>query len=211
MTTPERGLLFHFTHMANLESIVRNGLSCDAHAQDGQLQVEVGNQDIKERRRSRMVPVPPGGVVADYVPFYFAARSPMLYVIWRGQVPTYQAGQEDVVYLVTTIERVAASGIPSVFTDRNATLGYAEFSDYLGEIDSVIDWDLMEAMIWKDQPGDWDRKERRMAEFLVHQRLPWEHVVGIGVLDDVRRAKVEAILASLDERTPVRTRRNWYY
>ena len=211
MTTPERGLLFHFTHMANLESIVRNGLSCDAHAQDGQLQVEVGNQDIKERRRSRMVPVPPGGVVADYVPFYFAARSPMLYVIWRGQVPTYQAGQEDVVYLVTTIERVAASGIPSVFTDRNATLGYAEFSDYLGEIDSVIDWDLMEAMIWKDQPGDWDRKERRMAEFLVHQRLPWEHVVGIGVLDDVRRARVEVILASLGERTPVRTRRNWYY
>jgi len=211
MTTPERGLLFHFTHMANLKSIVRNGLSCDAHAHDGQLQVEVGNQDIKERRRSRMVPVPPGGVVADYVPFYFAARSPMLYVIWRGQVPTYQAGQEDVVYLVTTIERVAASGIPSVFTDRNATLGYAEFSDDLEEIDSVIDWDLMEAMIWKDQPGDWDRKERRMAEFLVHQRLPWEHVVGIGVLDDVRRARVEAILASLDERTPVRTRRNWYY
>ena len=196
--------------MANLESIVRNGLSCDAHAQDGQLQVEVGNQDIKERRRSRTVPVPPGGVVADYVPFYFAARSPMLYVIWRGQVPTYQAGQEDVVYLLTTIERVKESGIPSVFTDRNATLGYAEFNNDLAQIESVIDWDLMEAMIWKDQPGDWDRKERRMAELLVHHRLPWEHVVGIGVLDDVRRAKVEAILASVDERTPVRTRRNWY-
>ena len=211
MTTPQRGLLFHFTHMSNLESIVRNGLSCDAHAQDGQLQVEVGNQDIKERRRSRTVPVPPGGVVADYVPFYFAARSPMLYVIWRGQVPTYQAGQEDVVYLLTTIERVKDSGIPSVFTDRNATLGYAEFNNDLAQIDSVIDWDLMEAMIWKDQPGDWDRKERRMAELLVHQRLPWEHVVGIGVLDDVLRAKVEVILASLDERTPVRTRRNWYY
>ena len=158
-----------------------------------------------------MVPVPPGGVVADYVPFYFAARSPMLYVIWRGQVPTYQAGQEDVVYLLTTIERVKESGIPSVFTDRNATLGYAEFNNDLAQIDSVIDWDLMEAMVWKDQPGDWDRKERRMAELLVHQRLPWEHIVGIGVLDDVRRAKVEVILASLDERTPVRTRRNWYY
>jgi len=211
MTTPERGLLFHFTHIANLESIVRNGLSCDALAQAGQLQVEVGNQDIKERRRSRVVPVPPGGVVADYVPFYFAARSPMLYVIWRGQVPTYQSGQEDVVYLVTTIDRIEESGIPSVFTDRNATLGYAQFSDDLSQIDSVIDWDLMEAMIWKDRPGDWDRKERRMAEFLVHQHLPWENVVGIGVLDDVRRARVEAILASLNERTPVRTRRNWFY
>ena len=211
MTTPQRGLLFHFTHMANLESIVRHGLLCDAQAQDGQLQVEVGNQDIKERRRSCKVPVPPRGVVANYVLFYFAARSPMLYVILRGQVPTYQAGQEDVVYLVTTIERVKESEIPSVFTDRNATLGYAHFNDDLAQIDSVIDWDLMEAMIWKDQPGDWDRKERRMAEFLVHQRLPWEHVVGIAVIDDARRAKVEGILASLGKRTPVRTRRNWYY
>lgn len=211
MTTPQRGLLFHFTHMANLESIVRDGLSCDSVARNGQLQVEVGNHDIKLRRRSRAVPIEPGGVVSDYVPFYFAARSPMLYVIWRGQVPTYQAGQEDVVYLVTSIEEVTESGAQYVFTDRNATLGYARFESDPALVDTVVDWDLMEATMWNDQPGDWDRKERRMAEFLVHQHLPWEHVVGIGVIDDARRAKVEAVLASVGQGTPVRVRRNWYY
>ena len=52
------------------------------------LTTEVGQPDIKLKRRHRVVPIDPGGVVADYVPFYFAARSPMLGSIhqatWRA-------------------------------------------------------------------------------------------------------------------------------
>jgi hypothetical protein len=138
MTTPQRGLLFHFTHLANLASIALDGLSCDSVARNGHLQVEVGMQEIKLRRRSRAVPIEPGGVISDYVPFYFAARSPMLYVIWRGQVPTYQAGQEDVVYLVTSIEEIIESGVDLVFTDRNATLGYARFESDPALVSAVV-------------------------------------------------------------------------
>jgi hypothetical protein len=49
MTTRQRGLLFHFTHLDNLESIVRDGLQCDSVAQAGRIRVEVGNHDIKLR------------------------------------------------------------------------------------------------------------------------------------------------------------------
>ena len=78
--------VFHFTPIDNLATIVREGLHCDSTVQSsGLLLQEVGNQGVKGLRRSRQVSVPPGGVVADYVPFYFAPRSPMMYAIHMGE------------------------------------------------------------------------------------------------------------------------------
>jgi hypothetical protein len=80
MGRPTPSWLYHFTHVDHVESIVRDGLVCDTTAQaSGQLAHEVGNREVKERRRARVVDTAPGGVVADYVPFYFTARSLMLY------------------------------------------------------------------------------------------------------------------------------------
>ncbi len=62
---------------------------------------DVGNQGIKARRSRRAVPVGPGGVVADYAPFYFAPRSPMMFAIEHGNVPTYSSGCDELIYLVS--------------------------------------------------------------------------------------------------------------
>jgi len=48
------------------------------------------------------VPLAPYGCVADYVPFYFAPRSPMLYKLHKGGVPNYTGGQDPLVYLVSS-------------------------------------------------------------------------------------------------------------
>ncbi|WP_161983184.1 DUF4433 domain-containing protein, partial [Candidatus Frankia alpina] len=94
--------VMHFTHLDHLATIMREGLLSDTEVRRrGLLRTEVGNQGIKRRRRERCVRVPPGGVVADYVPFYFAPCSPMMYVIHQGGVPTYDGGCDDLVYLVT--------------------------------------------------------------------------------------------------------------
>ncbi len=90
MKRPVPTPLYHFTHVSHLASIVKDGLLSDTDAvRTGALIVEVGHAGIKERRRGRMVPIGPGGAVSDYVPFYFAPRSPMMYAIHRGNVPTY--------------------------------------------------------------------------------------------------------------------------
>lgn len=146
MTTPRRGLLFHLTHMSNLAPIAQDGVRCDTEVTDtGRRFTDVGNQDIKSRRRVRRVPVPPGGVVADYVPFYFAARSPMLYAIHMGNVDTYTGGQSELVYLVTSIDALVDHRLAAIFTDRNAALEVARFGTDLAIIDKYVDWDLMEA------------------------------------------------------------------
>ena len=67
---------YHFTHASHLASIMKDGLLSDTDAvRSGSLMVDIGNADIKERRRGRMVPIGPGGAASDYVPFYFAPRA----------------------------------------------------------------------------------------------------------------------------------------
>lgn len=75
--------LVHFTHERNLPSMIQfEKLLSDTAAQAaGSISVEVGHRDVKSRRRDMQVDVDPGGCPADYFPFYFAPRSPMLYVI----------------------------------------------------------------------------------------------------------------------------------
>ena len=140
MVTPRRGLLFHFTHVSNLASIAAQGLCSDSEIAVSQTRpTEVGSPSVKELRRSRSVPPPLGGSVSDYVPFYFAARSPMLYMISKGGVPTYSGGQDEIVYLVTSIEAIVREGLRFVFTDRNAALGYARYGEELEALDDYID------------------------------------------------------------------------
>jgi ssDNA thymidine ADP-ribosyltransferase, DarT len=161
MPRPVPTRVLHFTHLDHLPGVVAHGLLSDTTAQARGLPTsEVGNREIKERRRRRPVPVPPGGTVADYVPFYFAPRSPMMYAIDRGNVPEYAGGIDPLVYLVTTIERLQETGCVVLTTDRNAVLGLAAFRHGLDGLDASVDWQLMEATWWNNTVQEPDRVER---------------------------------------------------
>ena len=210
--TSRRGLLYHFTHISNLPSIAAEGLYCDAQVEASQrAPTEVGNADVKQRRRNLAVPPPLGGCVADYVPFYFAARSPMLYIISKGDVPTYSGGQDEIVYLVTSVERVVEEHLRFVFTDRNAALGFARYGDDLKDLDDYLDWELMEALMWHATAEEPDRMERRMAEFLVHDHMPWAALVGVAARTDEVCRQAEHALSSVGREIRVRPRPEWYF
>jgi hypothetical protein len=149
MTRPVPTTVLHFTHVNHLASIVEHGLVADsaAHAA-GLLEVEVGNIGIKQARYDRAVPVSPFGVVADYVPFYFAPRSPMMFAIEHGNVPTYAGGCDDLVYVVTTAERLVELGSFVLFTDRNAVLALTSFAATLEQAEESVDWPLMRERYW---------------------------------------------------------------
>ncbi|HYI62278.1 MAG TPA: DUF4433 domain-containing protein [Acidimicrobiales bacterium] len=203
--------ILHFTHQSNLPSIVEHGLLSDTRAQGTVAGVEVGKPEIKTYRRETEVRVGPGGVVSDYVPFYFAPRSPMMYVIHRGAVPGLQGGSDMLVYLTTTIEGLVAGGGELVVTDRNAVLAYADQTDDLERLDDIVDWELMRAMFWNDTPEEPDRKERRMAECLVHGSVPWTAIDGIVTKTAERSAEVSSLLADAPHRPPVAPTGDWYF
>ena len=199
-------MLYHFTHMSNLAAIAEHGIYSDASVHERrQPFTRVGHPDIKERRRRRRVPLPPGGCVADYVPFYFAPRSPMLYVVQQGGVPGYDGGQDEVVFVVTTTEAVSSAAIPFLFTDCNAVLVHARYSGDLDDLNEFVDWELMESEYWAE------RKEERMAEFLIYRHVPWAVVIGVATYDSARCKEAEAELRRVGVETFVAARREWFF
>lgn len=192
--------------------IIGHGLLSDSGTRDkGGTRIEVGHPDIKRLRRERPVPIAPHGMVGDYVPFYFAPRSPMMFVIHSDNVPGYSAGSDRLVYLMTSIERLLALERAVLVTDRNAAKSYATFHHGTETIDDVIDWDLMIQRQWSDTKDQPDRKERRMAEVLVRDVVPWSAFSEVaakseGIAQEARRA-----ISSAGAMTPVTVRPNWYF
>ena len=87
------------------------GLWCDAERLARRLgSVGIAHQHIKERRARKVVPVASGGTLADYVPFYFAPRSPMLFAIHKGAVEDYRESQREILHLVSSIDAVQPGG-----------------------------------------------------------------------------------------------------
>jgi hypothetical protein len=204
--------IYHITHVTNLPGILaKGGLWCDREsAVRCSGKIGIAHNHIKERRAKRIVPVKPYGTLADYVPFYFAPRSPMLFAIDRGQVVDYQGGQKEIVHLVSAAETILEDGKKFVFSDGHADMAISSFYTDLKDL-SRVDWKIMKETYWNDTPADGDRKRRRQAEFLVHDFFSWSLVERIGVMNDAMAAKVNALLEGADHVPVVSVQRGWYY
>ncbi|MDV6012444.1 DUF4433 domain-containing protein [Haloechinothrix sp. LS1_15] len=135
----------------------------------------------------------------------------MMFVIHRDGVPTYDGGCGQLVYLTTTIERLVELGIRPIFTDRNATIAYAEVTNELTRLDDLVDWELMAATWWNNTDAEPDRKERRMAECLVHRRVPWHAFQEVSAQSPACARRAQEILSSVGVEATVAVRPAWYY
>jgi len=153
-----------------------------------------------------------GGTLDDYVPFYLANRSPMLYSIHTGYVEGYTGGQQQVIYLVSTVEKVIAGDRRWAFTDGHAVEEVTDFYDNLDDL-SKVDWRLIEHWSWKSTETDPDRKRRKQAEFLVHRSVPWNWLDRIGVMSQAMARQVRQVLdeTEVEHRPRVAIEPRWYY
>jgi hypothetical protein len=162
--------ILHFTNVANLPTILAGGgLWSDADlVRMGTVLVRSGDASIKARRMATNIQggFGRGGCVGDYVPFYYAPRSPMLYSISSGNVPGVSADQDPIIYVIATAEAFAPPSF--VVTDGNAGAALTAHFGTHNDMATQIDWPLMAARIWRNTDQDGDRRRRRAAEFLVH-------------------------------------------
>lgn len=204
--------IYHITDAANVTSIFTSGglWATNKLKQNNVAHHDIAYARIQERRARVPVPCGPRGNLHDYVPWYFAPRSPMLYVIHRGQVPQYQNGQRRIVHLVSSIDLVQKAEVPFVFCDGHAAVQLTNF--YTDVEDLVqVDWQVMKSRQWDDTREDNDRLRRRQAEFLVHDFCPCRLLCGIGVMNEDVQAEVEGYLRHAGHELRVAVRPNWYY
>ena len=223
MPIPNPVRLFHITAIKNLPDIFTNGalLSKNNVTANGIGYENIAHQGAQGTRAAKLVTNPPGGNIHDYVPFYFAPRSPMLFAINGGRVQGCNLRQEDIVHFETTIDAVLIHGEPYVFYDRNATLAYSNPYTNIGSL-SVVAWDLITEQpqldgyckFWQSNasnPRYVDRMEKRMAEFLVNIMVPVSAISRIGVIDNVKQQLVSQIVTTQNLAIPVVVMPSWYF
>lgn len=207
---PEKALIWRILHRHNLPWVLKNGIHCGNSSIRSREWVSIGNAELIEKRAARPVPVPPGGTLGDYVPFYFTPFSVMLRNIHTGWNGIKQVPNADIVILVSSLRRVSELGLSFLFTSSHAYSGLARFHDDLARLDQ-IDWPLLQRRDFKRDPEDPGKLERYQAEALVHRHVPLEALLGIVCYTDGVRAEIEGTMRASGLSLPVYTRPNWYF
>src|SRR5690606_34380356 len=127
-----------------------------------------GENDLIEKRSQHTVNVLPDNKkicpCCDYIPFYFAPRSVMLYRIQTGyKVPQLPA--EEIVYIVFKLDKIIDS-IDYLFTDGH---GYARFTQWFDDIRYLSEINKEDVITnnWKNTEADSDKQRRKQAEFWI--------------------------------------------
>ena len=216
--------VFHITAIDNLAAIFEQGaLLCKQRSEDeGRVYHNIAHAGAQGARANKAVVDPPGGHIHDYVPFYFAPRSPMLLAIHHGKVEGCHYRQEDIVHIELLARTVHDNGGEFVFFDRNATKAYSQCYTDPTMLKDVVDWELLTeapqldgfCKFFQDQHDVdryIDRMEKRQAEFLVKDEVPVAWTKRIGVASEAKAEQVRALVAAHGLHLPVEVMTDWYF
>ncbi len=207
--TQEKGLIFRITHLDNVSWILDNGM----HARNGDKfdpnYRNIGNVDLIDKRSRRLVDLPPGGTLNDYVPFYFTPYSIMMYNIRTGygikQVPN-----DQILIFVSSLPYVAALGREFVFTNQHAYPPMADYFTDLARLDQ-IDWPLLQSRDFKHDPDDPGKKERYQAKALIWKHVPLEALQGVCCYTQVVAQQIKAEVERRGLAFKVGVQPSWYF
>lgn len=168
---------YHFTHIENLESIVKNGfLSTNEKELKGLPHTDIANEIIQHRRSEMDVTCPPGGKVHDYVPFYLATTNPMLLSITNRK----NIDQPFLIFFAVSINKISEKNV--IFTDASANTNEPpNFYNSPSDLDK-LDWAAIDKTKWKCSSDE--ERHKRMAEVLVYKEVPLDWIERIIVWND---------------------------
>lgn len=209
LLNPERALIFRIIHRANLDWVLRHGLHCGTSATRSAAWVSIGNQELITKRAQWPVLAAPGGVLNDYVPFYFTPFSVMLHNIGTGWNGVARHPKTDILILVSSLRRIAELGLPYLFTDSHANNPLVNYFTALDDLQR-LDWRILQARDFKRDPEDPAKFSRYQAEALVHRLCPLHGLSGIACFDEAGKIAVQQAVLAQGLRLPVVKQPSWY-
>jgi hypothetical protein len=203
---PEKALIFRIVHRDNMPAVWADGCHCRSTT-EGKKYTQIGNLELIAKRVGRVVPCPPGGILSDYVPFYFTPYTPMLYNIKTGFNGVPKQPVADILILVSSLHKLKTLGVPFVFSDRHAYLKTALFSNDLADLDRII-WSTLQARNFRKD--DLDRFEKYQAEALIHKHMSLAALTGVVCCNDSVRAEMQAAADARGAAVKIITQPKWY-
>ncbi len=207
---PAKARIFRIAHVDCVPWILRHGLHCKSSSTQDPHYVNIGSTELIGKRATKTVPIPPGGMLSDYVPFYFTPWSIMMLNIHTGYGGITRRANKDIVIFVSSIHRLHELELPFVFTNQHAYAIDTEFYSTPGDLKG-IDWPLLQSRNFKTDDDDPGKQLRYQAEALVHRRVPRRALLGIGCHDDSVRQKLESLIAEAGLTLTVKTTPSWYF
>jgi len=208
------------TDYRNLQTYLAAGQLYAKNSQSVQPGYRISFDDIVARRGSTEFTAPCGSNVNDFVPFYFSPCTKMAYSIHIGNVPLKdpygtvlgKASMNDVAYIVVNPSTLFASGRTCWFTDIACNSGFpATYNEQQSELEAHVAWPLFDdtprmahipeigyegVCSWqhdRDRPIEHQmRSKKRMAEFMVRDRLQMNEVSCIVLKNQTHLAEVQA-------------------
>jgi ssDNA thymidine ADP-ribosyltransferase DarT-like protein/HD domain-containing protein len=181
--------IYHFTHIDNLPNILQTGFLCNNHSDfPAEECLSIAESGIQARRAEMVVPCGPGGMVHDYVPLYFGARSPMLLAV----VNKKNVDQHEILYFEFPIALIERENV--VFTDASANTEIPP-SFFTDPADLTnLNWTEIDSLKW-GSASDLLRHQR-MAEVLVHSHLAPQEAKRVVVWNEHMRKRVQEIVSA---------------
>jgi hypothetical protein len=119
-----------------------------------QLCHQTSYQQIVDRRGTNAFSMPCGGVVNDYVPFYFSPLTSFTYTIHKGNVPLRSpsgadlgmAKPEDRIFIVCKIKDFRNAGLEYCFSNfpLNSEVPPPILNSNLDELETHVFWDVFD-------------------------------------------------------------------
>jgi hypothetical protein len=150
---PEKAFIFRIVHVDCLPWILDHGIHCRNSPTHDPHYINIGSPELIDKRAHKAVPIPPGGTLSDYVPFYFTPHSIMLLNIRTGYGGITRRENREIAILVSSLHRIHALGLPFIFTNQHA---YAVGTEYFSDLAhlSEIDWALLQRRDFKTDDAD---------------------------------------------------------
>ena len=138
------------THVDNIPHILEFGITHRNSENANPNYVSIGDSSLIDNRVSTIRNITNGLdevietiTIGDFIPFYFGIRTPMLFVIQKGGnfVPKKKE-PEDIIYCVSSVQKIIESNILYYFTDGHAINNFSTFYDKsrVLDINNLVDF-----------------------------------------------------------------------
>ncbi|TAE37954.1 MAG: DUF4433 domain-containing protein [Runella slithyformis] len=195
------------THIENISHILHYGITHHTSVNANPNFIPIGDGSLIAMRNNFLLNN--GKRLGEYIPFYFGARTPMLYVVQKGFNMVAPILAENIVYCVTSVQKMIDKQLNFVFTDGHAVDGFtSQYSTAdIENISTIIDWNAIKARYWRSDT-DLDLKRRKEAEFLILGDISNDAVLGFLVSNENAKSR---LIAFGVETTNVHVRPDYYF